>query len=78
MNKVNVREGDSPYAIQNVCFAFARDKLIKLLPPDEISFLEATAYQEGSDVQTLYLIVGLEMRDLILAERETDKTPATG
>ena len=76
MSKVNVRDTDSPYTIQKTCFAFARDKLIRLLPPDDISYFETIAYQEGSDVRTLCLIVGLEMRDLILKEHKKNRSRA--
>ena len=76
MSKVNARDTDSPYAIQKACFAFARDKLLRILPPEEVSDFETIAYQEGSDVRTLCLIVGLEMRDLILKEHKKNRSRA--
>lgn len=76
ISKISMRETDSPYAIQKACFDFARDKLFRLLPPDEVSYFENIAYQEGSDVRTLCLIVGLEMRDLILKEHKKSKNHA--
>lgn len=76
MSKVNAHDTDSPYAIQKACLAFADNKLIRILPPDEVRDFEATAYQEGSDVRTLCLIVGLEMRDLILKEHKKNRNRA--
>ena len=76
MSKVNASDTDSPYAVQKACFAFAHNKLIRILPPDEVRDFEAIAYQEGSDVRTLCLIVGLEMRDLILKEHKKNRNRA--
>lgn len=76
MSKVNAHDTDSPYAIQKACLAFADNKLIRILPPDEVRDFEAIAYQEGSDVRTLCLIVGLEMRDLILKEHKKNRNRA--
>lgn len=77
-DKIKTENSFPPYAIERACLTFARDRLYKLLSPDEIGFFETIAYEEGSDVQTLCLVVGFEMRDLILAERETNETQATG
>lgn len=74
--KVKAPDTASPYAIQKACFAFARDKLIKELSADEVSVLETIAYQEATDVKSLCLIIGLEMRDIILKERENKRNAA--
>lgn len=62
----------SEYHIQEVCSQFAEEQLLDNLTPDERSFLETIAYQEGIDIKKILRVIGIEMRDFFLAQRKKE------
>ncbi len=63
--------GMNPYQIQELCFAFDRDELIKDMEEhDKDNFTKVTtcAFQEGIAVETITRVIGILMRDILLEQ----------
>ena len=57
------------YQIQELCFAFARDRLLKDLEAndaDNFDRVTSCAYQEGIDPAEIMRVIGILMRDILL------------
>ena len=74
------------YQIQELCFAFARDHLLKdLEATDAVNFNRVTtcAYEEGIDPAEIMRVIGILMRDILLKnaghshQAVDDHTPPT-
>lgn len=75
---VKLSSSASNYEVQEKCLFFAEFDLLDELEEQEKIELENLAYQRGISIERILRVIGIEMRDLILAEREANKTPATG
>lgn len=75
-SKIKLSNSASNYEIQETCLAFAEFDFLDTLESQEKIDLENLAYQRGISIERVLRVIGIEMRDLILAERENNETSA--
>jgi hypothetical protein len=75
-SKIKLSVSASNYEVQETCLAFAEFDFRDTLEEQEKTDLENLAYQRGISIERVLRVIGIEMRDLILAERENNETSA--
>ena len=75
-SKIKLSTSASNYEVQETCLAFAEFDFLDKLESQEKTELENLAYQRGISIERVLRVIGIEMRDLILAERKKSETSA--
>ena len=73
LGSVNTKQA---YDIQEACLAFAELDMLEALDDEDSRAVKKYAYENGISVERVLRVIGIEMRDMILAQRENDETPS--
>ncbi|MBL6761392.1 MAG: hypothetical protein ISQ19_01705 [PS1 clade bacterium] len=69
LGSVNTKQA---YDIQEACLAFAELDMLEALDDEDSRAVKKYAYENGKSVERVLRVIGIEMRDMILAQREND------
>lgn len=73
LGSVNTKQA---YDIQEACLTFAAFDMLEALDDEDSRAVKKYAYDKGISVERVLRVIGIEMRDMILAQRENNETPS--
>ena len=65
----SIKKDANPYEIQEACFTFAQNDLLKLLDEAKVDKIQAEAFEQGMELKEILKIIAVVIRDKILNKR---------